>query len=101
MKTLVTGATGGIGSATVRLLLQCNAKVVATGRNYRRIEEKYHGNSNVLSLQADFANEDDARDAVQHTLQHFGRLDYVIHCAGAVVSGRLDRTPLVEWNSII
>lgn len=98
---LVTGATGGIGGATVRLLRECGASVVATGRDQHRLEEIYRDVEGVLCVEADFAKEGDARRAIANTLQRYGRLDHAIHCAGAVGKGRLDETSVEEWHRLL
>ena len=47
---LVTGATGGIGGATVRLFLEAGASVVATGRDQHRLEEIFREREHVLAI---------------------------------------------------
>ena len=98
---LITGATGGIGRATVNLFRACGANVVATGRSKEKLHETFHNNDKVLSLEANFSDEGDARRTIKRALEEFGRVDHVIHCAGAVDSGRLDKTSLKDWNSLI
>ncbi|PPR78989.1 MAG: hypothetical protein CFH01_00691, partial [Alphaproteobacteria bacterium MarineAlpha2_Bin1] len=46
---LITGATGGIGKATSKLFLKCNAKVVATGRSLDRLNALFKNDKNVFS----------------------------------------------------
>ena len=95
---LVTGATGGIGGATVRLFLEAGASVVATGRDQHRLEEIFREREHVLAIEGDFANEGSARRAVANALQRYGRIDHVVHCAGAVSAGRIEDTSLAEWH---
>ena len=98
---LVTGAVGGIGAATVDMLLESSARVVATSRDQSRVEEKFQGKHHVLPIQADFCRESDASRAIVDSLKHYGRIDYAINCAGALGAGRMDETALTEWNAII
>ncbi len=97
---LVSGATGGIGGATVELFRACGAAVVATGRDHRRLEERYRDDG-VLCIEADFADENQARRGIAVALERFGRIDHVAHCAGAVGKGRLDETSLAEWHRLL
>ena len=98
---LVTGATGGIGEATVNLLLKCNASVVATGRSIDKLNSTYRNHKKVYSVQADFSNEDDAKSAIMRAEDKFHSIDYVIHCAGAVGEGSLSNTSLKQWYEIL
>jgi len=98
---LVTGATGGIGGATVRLFRACGAAVVATGRDQHRVEEIFRDDDQVLAVEADFADENQARRAIAVALERYGRIDHVAHCAGAVGKGRLDETSLAEWHRLL
>ncbi|MEM9584277.1 MAG: SDR family oxidoreductase [Pseudomonadota bacterium] len=73
---LVTGATGGIGSATVRLLVDEGARVLASGRD----EEKLSGLSQELgceTLPFDLTSEEDV-DAALSGRELYG----VVNCGG-------------------
>ena len=94
---LVTGATGGIGAATVSILSECGANVAATSRSKSLIKET----SSIFPIEANFSYEKDAKHAIEQTLDRFGKIDYVAHCAGAVGSGRLDQTSLKDWNRLL
>jgi 3-oxoacyl-[acyl-carrier protein] reductase len=92
----VTGATGGIGQAVVRMMLNAGAKVAATGRR-----EVPFDDDRVLPLTLEVTDEDAVASAVQRCVDTYGRLDYVIHMAGMVGKGRIDEMPLDEWNTVV
>ncbi|MBL42669.1 MAG: hypothetical protein CMM49_08435 [Rhodospirillaceae bacterium] len=98
---LVTGATGGIGEATVRLLLECNAKVIATGRSPSKLNAIFKNENDVFPIKANFSKEKEAKAAINRSIDQFEKIDYVIHCAGAVGSGCLSDTSLDEWYKIL
>ncbi len=98
---LVTGATGGIGEATVRLLLECNAKVIATGRSPSKLNTIFKNENDVFPIKANFSKEKEAKAAINSSIDQFEKIDYVIHCAGAVGSGCLSDTSLDEWYKIL
>jgi len=98
---LITGATGGIGKATSKLFLKCNAKVVATGRSLDRLNALFKNDKNVFSIEADFSIESEAKSAIFQAVNKFSRIDYVIHCAGAVGKGTFSDTSLKEWYEIL
>lgn len=73
---LVTGATGGIGAATVRRLVNEGADVIAVGRD-RDVLEQLSVETGARPLQFDLTSEDDIREAVSGL-----RLWGVVNCAG-------------------
>ncbi|NQV81768.1 MAG: SDR family oxidoreductase, partial [Alphaproteobacteria bacterium] len=95
---LVTGATGGIGGAAVKLFRTAGATVIATGRDQHKVEGLFRNDAQILSIEGDFSSEQSARRAVATAMGRYGRIDHVIHCAGAVSKGRIEETSLEEWH---
>ncbi|MFE7423448.1 SDR family oxidoreductase [Rhodococcus sp. NPDC057529] len=73
---LVTGASGGIGAATVRRLTAQGAKVLASGRSVDALE-KLEEETGAQPLPFDLTSEDSIRDAVSG-LELWG----VVNCGG-------------------
>ena len=73
---LVTGATGGIGGATVRHLVAAGADVVASGRRVEALEE-LAGETGCRTLAFDLTSEDSVRGALEG-LDLYG----VVNCGG-------------------
>ncbi len=103
---LVTGASRGIGAATAVALAQLGAHVVITARTQGGLEDtddaiRATGGAATL-LPMDLAEQEQI-DAVGPSLyQRFGRLDVLVHCAGAL--GRL--TPVAhimpnDWAEVV
>src|SRR5258708_32037157 len=61
---LVTGASGGIGGATVRQLVAAGADVIANGRNAEALDE-LASKTGCRTLPFDLASEDDVRQALE------------------------------------
>jgi NAD(P)-dependent dehydrogenase (short-subunit alcohol dehydrogenase family) len=86
---IVTGAGGGIGSATARLLASRGARVVLADIQVQAAErvadlvERAGGSA--LSLYLDLADEDSIKSLVRSTLDRFGRID-VLHNNAADLS---------------
>ena len=74
--SLVTGATGGIGGAVVRTLLDRGDRIFAVGRSAERIETLY--GDTVRAVPIDLAEPFDPAPE----LTALDRLDALVHCAG-------------------
>ncbi len=73
---LVTGATGGIGAATVKLLIKEEANVIAAGRNQERLSE-LASDTGCKTLSFDLTSEDEIKSALSD-LEIYG----VVNCGG-------------------
>jgi NAD(P)-dependent dehydrogenase (short-subunit alcohol dehydrogenase family) len=60
---LVTGASGGIGAATVRLLVEEGAQVIAAGRDTAKLAE-LSGETGCKTLAFDLTSEDEVKSAL-------------------------------------
>ena len=84
---LVTGGSRGIGKAVVALLASCGAHVAV---NYVKDEAaatatvemaRAHG-VKALAIQANVARVDEAERLINQTIEHFGKIDFLICNAG-------------------
>lgn len=73
---LVTGASGGIGAATVRLLTKEGANVIAAGRNSDRLQELV-SDTGCSMLSFDLTSEEEIKSALSG-LELYG----VVNCGG-------------------
>src|SRR5690606_22408209 len=87
----ITGASRGFGRIWAEAALQRGDKVVATARNLESISvlSEQYGN-NVLTLELDVTNAEQAKEAVQKAHDHFGRLDIVLNNAGYSLVGTIE-----------
>lgn len=95
---IVTGATGGIGSAIAGRLAREGAHVVAVDRNSetknRVIEAIGAAGPEWLFVQADLAREGNADEMVTVARANFGRIDVLINNAGGgIIRPFLEHTP--------
>jgi NADP-dependent 3-hydroxy acid dehydrogenase YdfG len=99
---LVTGASSGFGEATALVLARAGAKVAICARRRDRLDalksriEAEGGEA--LVVEADLAQEAEARRAVAETEAHFGRLDILINNAGVMYLGPIDTADLGKWR---
>ncbi|MCW2642580.1 MAG: hypothetical protein JWP76_4886 [Dactylosporangium sp.] len=102
---LVTGASSGIGEATALALAEQGAVVALAARRADRLEalaaKIREGGGRVLTLTADVADEQQAREAVERTVAELGRLDTLVNNAGVMLLGPAVDAPLEEWRRMV
>lgn len=98
---LVTGASSGIGEATVRRLTRRGYNVAALARRADRLDAlAAESNGAVLAIAADVTDADQARAAISRTVSEFGGLDVLINNAGIMLLGPFDASAPREWRQM-
>lgn len=95
---LVTGGGTGIGAATAAELVRLGHRVVVCGRRAVPLKAVVDA-TGAHSFVADVADDAQARAAVAHCVETFGRLDSVIANAGGHGYSRVGETSDAEWHS--
>ena len=103
---LVTGGSRGIGKAVVALLASCGAHVVV---NYVRDEDAATATVNTaqthgvkaIAIQADVSRLDEGQRLVQETIEHFGRIDFLICNAGIWEGGPVETISEELWDKTL
>ena len=75
---VVTGAAGVIGTATIRLLAERGARIVAIDRREQDLHAAISGlpaSAEALALTADVTQDDELAEYVRATLDRFGTID--------------------------
>jgi NAD(P)-dependent dehydrogenase (short-subunit alcohol dehydrogenase family) len=93
---LISGATGGVGSATARRFIADGAKVAITDINAERLTE-LADELGALALPADGTRREALREVVQHAVAGLGGLDTVIDAQGAAISGNASSKGDPAW----
>ena len=79
----VTGAARGIGAEIVKAALNAGDKVVATGRDPKKIEQAFDASTDrLLPVALDVTHDEQAPAAVEAAIRHFGRIDVLVNNAG-------------------
>jgi NAD(P)-dependent dehydrogenase (short-subunit alcohol dehydrogenase family) len=95
---IVTGASSGIGEATVRRLVRGGARAVLFARRAERLvalaREIDPARNHTLAVAGDITADADRRRLVAETLARFGRIDALVNNAGYGQRGPLELVPL-------
>ncbi|MDQ1087612.1 SDR family oxidoreductase [Siphonobacter sp. SORGH_AS_1065] len=86
----VTGASKGLGLSLVKKLLAQGYAVAATSRNKKSLQEAVSETGQFLALEMDLSSEASVQQAVNQTLEKFGRIDVVVNNAGYGQIGSLE-----------
>lgn len=101
----VTGATSGIGQACAIAFANAGAKVVGVGRKTEALsdlEKKIRETgAEVLTIQADLSEAQEAERAVKRALEVFGGIDILVNAAGHLSSGTIENTALEAWDDMM
>jgi NAD(P)-dependent dehydrogenase (short-subunit alcohol dehydrogenase family) len=105
---IITGAAGGIGTATARRFAGEGARLVlvdipsSAERKEALIQAcKAEGASDVLALDCDVSKEDDVAAVVETVMERLGRLDVVVNVAGCMAFKPLVDFSGDEWRRLM
>jgi NAD(P)-dependent dehydrogenase (short-subunit alcohol dehydrogenase family) len=99
---LITGGTSGIGEATSVLFGAEGATVAVVGRSAERgerVAERIRADGGeAVFIQADVRKAEDCRNAVERTVEAFGRLDVLFNNAGTYQANDAVACTEEEWD---
>jgi NADP-dependent 3-hydroxy acid dehydrogenase YdfG len=102
---LVTGASGGIGAATARRLAREGAAVALVARRRDRLDQVAGDivslGGHAAAVEADITAPERAYEAVQDTLERFGRLDILVNNAGVMLFNSALHSTVEEWDRMV
>ena len=102
---LITGGTSGIGSATAERFAREGAAVAITGRNSERGEQVVQtivaSGGDALFIRSDVRLAEDCRQAVDKTLERFGKIDVLFNNAGVLHPRTVPECTEEEWDETI
>ena len=101
---VVTGASSGIGEATVRALAAEGAAVVAGARRKERldslVEEVTRVGGRAISVECDVTDEEQAHNLVQRALKEYGRIDILVNNAGVMLLSTVGKGLSDQWRQM-
>jgi NADP-dependent 3-hydroxy acid dehydrogenase YdfG len=101
---VVTGASSGIGEATVRSLAAEGAAVVAGARRKERlhglVEEVTRDGGKAIAVECDLTDEQQAHALVDRAIGEFGRIDILVNNAGVMLLSKVEKGLSDEWRQM-
>src|SRR5213593_660707 len=101
-RALITGASSGIGAATAEAMVAEGAAVALAARRKDRLDELAlrieGGGGKAVAIEADIADEAQARSLVETAHTELGGLDTLVNNAGVMLLGPLQGADPAEWR---
>ncbi len=101
---VVTGASSGIGEATVRALAAEGAAVVAGARRKERldglVEEVTRAGGRAVAVECDVTDEEQAHDLIQRAVEEYGRIDILVNNAGVMLLSTVGKGLSDQWRQM-
>ena len=106
LTVLVTGASSGIGRATVHALAARGARLLLVARGRSALEDaaaeaRERGATEVLVCPVDVTDADAVRRVVETAVERFGRLDVAVHSAQTMAYGRIEDVPREVFEAVV
>src|SRR5208282_1420914 len=103
---LITGGSRGIGAAIAKRLAADGANVAITYTKGAEaaasvVKEIERAGAKAIAIQADAADADANKAAVEKTVATFGRLDVFVNNAGTAIPKKFEETTLRELDRVI
>ena len=102
LNIILTGATGGIGSAILEKLYHCNAKIIATGTKEDKLQELRNKFNNCTIKKFDITNHELIEKFIDECNEIFeNKIDILINNAGITQDNLTIRMKNNEWDRVI
>jgi 3-oxoacyl-[acyl-carrier protein] reductase len=99
---IVTGASGGIGSAIIKKLSESGANILASGTRIEKLEELKKNFEGLKILKFDISQSDKIEEFIENATSELGgSLDGIVNNAGITQDNLAIRMSLDEWQKVI
>ena len=101
---LITGAAGGIGSATAKKFLQQGCCVILTDIDKKALQKTHYefansfGEDVVESILMDVTKENEVKNAVNKSIELYGGIDILVANAGFASAALFEKTSTKLWD---
>jgi NADP-dependent 3-hydroxy acid dehydrogenase YdfG len=101
---VITGASSGIGEATVQALAAEGAAVVAGARRKERLDGLAdvvtRGGGKAVAVECDVTDEEQAHGLVRRAVEEFGRIDILVNNAGVMLLSTVGKGLSDQWRQM-
>jgi NAD(P)-dependent dehydrogenase (short-subunit alcohol dehydrogenase family) len=99
---IVTGASRGIGRATVQFLTEEGCNVVGVyEKSVELAKEAESENKNITMFQADVGDTSKLDELLSFTIKKFKKIDILVNNAGINLWGKIEEYSLSDWNRML
>ena len=91
---IVTGASGGIGLATAKILSSKGAKLALVARSKDKLDKLAQELPEAIAVTADISKVEDVKNMVKQAYEHFGRIDILVNDAGRGYDVPVEKTDI-------
>ena len=102
---IVTGGAGGIGSAVCRAFADAGVGVAVADVDAARADETAmklsSGGGRAIGVDVEVSSERSVVAAVRRTVDHFSRVDFLVHCAGNNIRAPVLELTVEDWHSVL
>lgn len=100
---IITGGASGLGEVTARRMVENDAKVVIADLNEElgnKVADDINkdGEGKALFVKLDVTSEEGWKDAVQKTIDEFGRLDVLVNSAGISIAKTVEDSTIDDFR---
>jgi gluconate 5-dehydrogenase len=102
---LIIGGNRGLGLAMAKALAEAGANISIAARDEAQSskavsEIKTLYNRDCISTFCDVTKEEDVKEAVKKTIDHFGKIDILINSAGINIRGSIESLSVQDFNAV-
>ena len=101
---LVTGGTSGIGKEIVKELLDKGCAVITcyhSNETAAKDTKEEFNNNNLLIIKCDVSNEDEVIKLFNIVKEKYGRLDYLVNCAGTFIDNFIKDFDMNDFRKVL